>query len=371
MARGLLLGLAMLMAVGGGCPEPSGVEVELETLLTSNDFPVAIAFASDGRAFYTEKETGLVRVISAAGALLAQPFADVATVSNSERGLLGIALHPDFDQNGYLYVFYTRSSTAQDTRTSNAATDNRVVRFTANGNVADGGEELIVSLPVQPGPRHNAGNIAVGPDGKLYVTIGDLEDEDAAQDIDDERGRILRYNDDGSIPADNPFGADNPTYALGLRNSFDFAFDPVSGELFAAETAPTNRDEINLLHAGSNAGWPLVGGSSNGSPPDVDAGDYVDPIRDYSNGVVVPTGVAFAPDDTYGAASQNALFVGQNSTGRVVRITLNAARDAMVSETTFIQLPTGQSIVDVAFAPSGMMYVVTDTAIHRVLPTAE
>ncbi len=377
MTRGFMYGVATLWTLGAlGCGtmpgdpgsgdpgDPGGEGIAITTLVSDAEFPIALAFAPDGRIFFTEKETGRIRIIDATGQLLDEPFADVAVVSNSERGLLGIAIHPDFDVNGYVYAFYTRSSTTQDTRTDAAASDNRVVRFTADGN-AGTDETLILQLPVQPGPNHNGGNIHFGPDGKLYISLGDLADTTNSQSIDVLPGKILRINDDGSTP-DNPFAADSLMYVLGLRNSFDFTHDPVSGTIFATENGTSLHDEINRLPAGSNGGWPLVEGDSEGAPPAVSFGNYVEPFVEYP-GIVVPTGIAFAPDDTFGAESEEQLFVGQFITGRIIRYTLNDARDAVVSESTFADQIAG-GITDLTFAPDGTLYVTTSTSILRITP---
>ncbi len=344
---------------------PNGTGLKISVVVPDTAYSVAIAVAPDGRVFYTEKETGKVRIVTPAGTLLATSFADVPVVANSERGLLGIALHPDFASNGYVYVFYTRSS-GDDNRDSASVVDNRVVRFTADGDVADGDEELIVSLPATPGPRHNGGNLHFGPDGKLYVTLGDLADSANSQDPDVLPGRILRYNDDGTIPTDNPFGGTNPTFALGLRNSFDFDFDPVSGTLFASENGTNETDEVNRLPAAANGGWPHVEGVAATPPVEVVTGDYVDPVV-ATQGVVVPTGIAFAPDDTFGASPANPFYLGEFNTGRIIRYTLNDDRTAVAAQRTWAQGFSG-GITDLTFAPDGSMYVCTTTAILKVTP---
>jgi glucose/arabinose dehydrogenase len=356
-----------LVGCGAAPGDPGGEGIEISTILSNAEFPIALAFAPDGRLFFTEKETGRIRIIDSAGALRETPFADVAVVFNGERGLLGVAIHPDFEQNGYVYAFYAHSSTGEDTRTSSAATDNRVVRFTADGNTGSD-ETLILQLPVEPGPNHNGGNLHFAPEGKLYVTIGELTDTTNSQDINELPGKILRINDDGSIPADNPFGAGSAVFALGLRNSFDFTFDPVSGVIFATENGTFLHDEVNRLPAGSNGGWPQVEGDSDGSPPAVANGTYVEPIVE-TTGSVVPTGIAFAPDDTFGEGFEGQLFVSQFVFGRIIRYTLNAARDAVVSEATFAELIPG-GITDLAFAPDGSLYVSTTTSILRITPSA-
>lgn len=210
--RWRLAGLgAVLLVVAISCPPvlppadpagPAGSGVRIETVIPEARFPVALTFVPDGRAFFTEKETGQVRILTAEGQLLADPLVDVPVAANSERGLLGIVLHPDFGENGLVYVYYTRSSTGEDTRTSTAAQDNRVVRFTVEGNVGRD-ETLILSLPVTPGPIHNGGNLRFGPDGKLYVTIGEVNQRDRAQTLDTLAGKILRIDvDRDDFPTD-------------------------------------------------------------------------------------------------------------------------------------------------------------------------
>lgn len=365
-AWGAVFGVVTVLSGCGATPgDPGGEGLEITTILSDAEFPIAMAFAPDGRLFFTEKETGRIRILDTNGQLLDAPFADVGVVFNSERGLLGLAIHPDFEQNGYVYAFYTRSSTALDTSTNNAASDNRVVRFTANGNTGTD-ETLIFQLPVQPGPNHNGGNIHFGPDGKLYITIGELAQTSNSQSLDVLPGKILRINDDGSIPTDNPFAADNAAFAVGLRNSFDFTFDPVGGTLFATENGTFRHDEVNRLPAGSNGGWPQVEGDSDGSPPSPANGTYVEPIVEYT-GSVVPTGIAFAPDDTFGADAPNHFLVASFNSGRIFRYTLNAARDAVISEDTFATQIAG-GITDLTFAPDGSLYVSTSNSILRITP---
>jgi glucose/arabinose dehydrogenase len=345
---------------------PATVEGVVEELLPEANFPVAIAFAPDGSAYYTEKETGRIRMLTAEGELLAEPFADVTVVANSERGLLGVALHPDFADNGLVYAFYTSSNLAADSRDSGAAVDNRVVRFTSNeARTESTSEELIISLPVAPGPNHNGGNIHFGPDEKLYITFGDLAEGSNAQDLNALPGRILRLNDDGSIPVDNPFGPDNPAFALGLRNSFDFAFDPESDVIFATENGTNQHDEINRLPARANGGWSRVEGSAE-EPPEVTAGFYVDPVYEYQ-GIVAPTGIAFAPDATFGTSRESHLFVGEFLTGRVWMFSVSNDRETISPGDVFVQGLAG-GITDLAFAPDGTLFVLTSTKIYRVVP---
>ena len=214
--------------------------------------------------------------------------------------------------------------------------------------------------------RHNGGNIHFGPDGKLYVSEGDIFDTSNAQRLDVLPGRILRLNDDGGIPDDNPFGADNPTFALGLRNSFDFTFDPLTGVIFATENGTNLHDEVNRLPATSNGGWPLAEGCSAGGL-NVQFGTYVEPLAQ-SQGSVVPTGIVFVPNMLYGAATQNQLLVAESGRGHILRYTLNADRDAFTEAAVFIEGLGG--ISDLEIAPDGTLYVTTLSpgAVVRLLP---
>src|SRR5262249_14377167 len=150
----------------------------------------------DGRVFVAE-QGGTLRVIQN-GTLLTTPFLSVNVDSNGERGLVGVALDPNFETNGFVYVYYT---------VPGAGVHNRISRFTANGNVAAAGsEDVLLNLdPLSNATNHNGGPMAFGPDGKLYVAVGENANGSNAQSLGTNLGKVLRLNPDGSIPADNPF----------------------------------------------------------------------------------------------------------------------------------------------------------------------
>lgn len=361
-----LFGMALLLPLVGcvdtpspadpGGPQGDGLSF---SKITDAAFPIAMAIAPDGRIFYTEKATGRVRVIKNA-ALLPTPFVQVSTNSFNERGLLGITLHPDFANNGFVYVYYTLAGDA-----ALGAEANRVARFVADGDVAAPGETPIIDLPVSAATNHNGGNIRFGPDGKLYITIGELADAPTAQDLGKLQGKILRLNDDGTVPADNPMPG-SAIYAYGVRNSFDFTFDPVSEEIFATENGPESDDEINRILAGGNYGWPNVVGYADGAEKTfADANpNYYDPLIAI-NPVTAPTGIDFSPNTLFGKAFT--LYFGEYKTGRIYAVELNDARDASTSQAQFAAgIPGG--ITDVQFAPDGSMYILTGEAIWRVTP---
>ncbi|HEX5701912.1 MAG TPA: CHRD domain-containing protein [Pyrinomonadaceae bacterium] len=275
-------------------------------VVTGLDQPTTMAFLKANEFFVLERATG--RVQRVLNGQLQAPALDLAVNNNSERGLLGIALHPNFAFNGYVYLYWTESSTGADTAdvASVPTLGNRVDRYIWNGSSLTFDRNLIRLRAVQEDAgqpqrgNHNGGIVRFGLDGKLYILIGDVGRRGFLQNLncgptatcpgpmvaDDQfggpepdnnhlTGAILRLNDDGSTPADNPY-AGIPTvqeteitanirklFAYGIRNSFGMAFDPWSGNLWTQENGDDAFDEINRVPAGFNGGWvQLIGPSS-------------------------------------------------------------------------------------------------------------
>ncbi len=218
--------------------------------------PTAMAFAPDGRIFVAQ-QGGKLRVVKD-GRLLSQPFVTVKTDSRGERGLLGVAVDPNFASNGYVYVYYTAKT---------PRVHNRVARFTASGDVAAGGSmRTILELnDLSERQNHNGGAIHFGRGGKLYIAVGENAQESNAQSLKNLKGKLLRINKDGSIPRDNPFvkqtsGRNEAIWALGLRNPFSFAVQPGSGKIYINDVGATRWEEINRGVKGANYGWPRYEG---------------------------------------------------------------------------------------------------------------
>lgn len=228
--------------------------------------PTALAFLPDGRIFVCE-QTGAVRVIKD-GAVLTEPFLQVAVSATGERGLLGIAIDPNFENNGYVYVYYTVAS---------APLHNRISRFTAVGDVAAPGSEILVLRldNLSTATNHNGGAMHFGLDGKLYVAVGENARGDNAQNLDTYHGKFLRINADGSVPEGNPFAEGSAqkqrVWAYGLRNPYTFAIHPESGRIIVNDVGQNTWEEINdATTAGQNFGWPVEEGMPDGpgtSPP--------------------------------------------------------------------------------------------------------
>lgn len=258
--------------------------------------PTAMRFAPDGRLFVAE-QSGTLRVIDENGALLPTPFLTVTTTTTGERGLLGLAFHPNFETNGYIYVYYTVP----------APLHNRISRFQASPidpNISTGTEEIIFELsPLNPANTdHNGGAMNFGPDGKLYVATGENKNSLNAQSFTNTLGKILRINDDGSIPSDNPFyntatGDNRAIWNYGFRNPFSIDFS-TSGRLFINDVGQKAYEEVNDGIAGANYGWPYREGTDEGivvpSPPGFTSQD---PLFQYDHGYAgfscAVTGAAF------------------------------------------------------------------------------
>ena len=221
----------------------SNSESDFVTILAENlDKPRAIAVSND-RIFVTEKD-GMIKVIQN-NTLLESPLATLRGADVFDGGLLGIALHPNFSTNHYMYVFLTYE---EDDNLWN-----KILRITESENKLQNAEIILDKIPGSS--FTNGGFMKFGPDEKLYVGTGTVSDAShLPQDLNSLSGKILRLNDDGTIPDDNPF-SNSPVYSLGHRNPQGMTWDD-DGNLFVAEFGPEKNDEINLIQAGKNYGWP-------------------------------------------------------------------------------------------------------------------
>jgi aldose sugar dehydrogenase len=346
--------------------------------------PTAMAFIGPADILVLQKEDGLVRrVIN--GVLQPGQVLDVAVDNASERGLLGIAIHPSFPSAPFVYLYYTQSSTTGDSSGSPLA--NRVYRYIWNGSALVT-PSLILDLPVTPGPNHDGGTMIFGPDGKLYVAIGDLNRNGQLQNFPigpapDDTGVIFRINDDGSAPNDNPFFALGGNlakyYAYGVRNSFGLAFDPITGALWDSENGPNSYDEINLVLPGFNSGWERIMGPVSRDLQGV--GDlvmfpgahYADPKFSWLN-PAGPTALVFLNSASLGVEHQNDLFVGDINNGNLYRFRMNVSRNGFTftspglsdlvadSDAEFQEVLLGigfGGITDLKVGPDGLLYVLS------------
>jgi glucose/arabinose dehydrogenase len=377
----LLLALAALLGpalpAAAGTPPPGFTE----TVVTDDvSQPTAIAFLPDGRLLVTQK-TGALRQVSGG---VTTTLVTIPVCTGSEMGLLGVAVDPDFTNNGFIYLY--RTNPAPGGCGSSSGRFNQVVRVTMapDGTVAIGSLVVLLTGIRTDNGNHDGGGLRIGPDQKLYVAVGDtgLGDNQGgpgsstnpyAQDLDALEGKVLRLNLDGTAPADNPFvgvvGARPEVFAYGFRNPFRFGFDPSTGSLWLGDVGDLTFEEIDVVVAGGNYSWPYCEGVQPGGC--AEPGD-VAPILTYphSGGASLGStviGGAFAPAG-YGAFGTHYFFADYID-GTIYRASLNGARDDFASApATFVS--SAQGPVDVIFGPDGALYYVAIFAgeVLRVAP---
>ena len=250
---------------------PDDIDLTESRVVAENlDVPWGIAFLPDGDALVTERDTASLLLVSAAGDVT--PLGTVPGVTpTSEGGLLGVAVSPTYADDQTVFVYATTEA------------DNRVLSGTAEDLVAGRGTPILTGIP--RGDLHNGGRLAFGPDDKLYVTTGEINQADLAQDLDSLGGKILRIEPDGSIPADNPFDG-SPVWSYGHRNVQGIAWDD-EGRMWETEFGSQLWDEVNLIEPGNNYGWPAAEGTGN-------LDGMVDPYAVFSTFAASPSGLAYA-----------------------------------------------------------------------------
>ena len=304
----------------------------------------SMAFSPDGRLFYTEKNTGSIRILQD-NKVLDRPFATVSDVYvNWEQGLLGITLDPDFEQNHFVYAYYTvRGITSPDPV-------NRVVRFTEENNEGKDMKVLLDNIPASRG-YHAGGALAFGPDDKLYVAVGDATEHPFAQDPGILIGKLLRINRDGTIPQDNPF-PNSPVYTLGHRNMYGIAFDKYGTGLLS-ENGDYYYDEINLIQKAGNYGFPTFQ-PANRSPELANSSTSIIPLRSYWD-TIAPTQMIYYTGDRI-PLLKNKFVVGSYS-GDLYIFRLDNKTKSIVEESRIdLENYPFKPVVGVAESPEGDVY---------------
>jgi glucose/arabinose dehydrogenase len=303
-------------------------KVEVSTLATDLEVPWSFAFLPGGDALVTERDSGKLLRVSPSGEV--QEIQKLPEGGSGEGGLLGVAVSPDYEDDRFIYAYYT------------TRVDNRVVRF----RMGERPEPILTGIPVNT--YHDGGRIRFGPDGMLYVSTGDAGESGNSQDRNSLGGKILRVEPDGSIPPDNPFPG-NPVYSYGHRNVEGLAWDS-EGQLYASEFGASTWDEVNRIEAGENYGWPAVegrGGEDQG---------YVDPITVWPTSEASPSGTEIMVE---GAIPQweGDLFVAALRGERLWHLELNDRGD-VVDREKLLDREVGR-VRDVIQAPDGSLWVST------------
>jgi glucose/arabinose dehydrogenase/Ca2+-binding RTX toxin-like protein len=357
-----------------------------DTLVTRVESPTALAFTPDGRLLVTS-EPGRLRVYEN-GALLANPALDISSkvCTNGARGLLGVAVDPNFATNNYIYLYYTFKKHGVCDQNTARVPVNRVERYVlSDSNIATPNKILVDNIPNMH--HNNAGDLRFGKDGYLYVTVGDgacdyagdsgcFGQNDASRDPHILLGKILRITRDGGIPATNPYtGPDSArcnltgrtdvgkkcqeTFASGLRNPFRFAFDPnASGTRFFINDVGEGRwEEVSEGRSGADYGWNLCEGNHDNPnmPGSVNCGaaPYTPPIHEYSHntGCSSITAAAFVPNGLWPASYDDSYLYGDYTCGKIFKLTPDGAGG--FTRTEFVTGLGENSAVAMTFGPHG------------------
>jgi len=314
----------------------SGVEIIAEGLQA----PRSIDISKEGRIFISEKR-GSIRVVDN-GTLLTEPVGDIKAENIGDAGLLGLTLHPNFTQNHLFYVYYTYSNST--------GLFNKVLMLKESNNRIIDSKTILDGIPGND--YRDGGRIKFGLDGKLYVSTGDASNPELSQDLNSLAGKILRINEDGTIPQDNPF-SNSAVFAYGFRNAQGLAWAPNSGALYSSDQGGAGNDEINLISPGKNYGWPHELCNSNG-----DDNRYTPPLVCF-NPSLEPSGIAFAFSNKLGY--QNHLIVATLKGSHLRDIDFDSG-----SQNTIL-VGYGR-LIDLVESEDGSIYVLTSNTDGRALP---
>ena len=337
---GVLYGLSLVGQFGvAPTAEPDGAsQGRAATVLARGlEIPWSLIFLPGGDILITERP-GRIRLYDAAAGLHDEPLLVVSDVAHTgEGGLLGIAVHPAFPAQPYVYVYHTYQA-AQGLA-------NRVVRYTFTDGALVGGQVIIDAIP--GANIHNGGRLRFGPDGFLYISTGDAAVPDLSQQVDSLAGKILRLADDGAIPADNPF-AGSPIFSLGHRNPQGMAWDD-GGRLWVTEHGQSATDEVNLIWPGANYGWPIIRGDD--AVPGLES-----PFLHSGRDTWAPSGIAYVDGRLFFAGLRGAsLFELTVSSGVLGR---------------HLQGQFGR-LREVAVGPDGYLYILSSNRDGRGIPSAD
>jgi glucose/arabinose dehydrogenase len=320
----LVAGLVLAGSTLTGCHGP----VHVVPLITGVDWPTSFFVTPDGREiWYSERFTGEIhrRVLDTGADTVVFTVTDLLTTG--ERGLLGLAQHPDPSQP-FIYAYATRDVAG--------VAHNHVLKITLSGGVGVS-SQVIFDSTVSLGTHHNGGRIKFGPNGMLYIVVGEYTTPANSQNLanTNKAGKIHRITPDGAVPANNPI-AGNTIWAYGIRNSFGFGFDPVNNQLWASDNGPECNDEVNLVVKGGNHSWGAA--ATCATPPAAPANTNQDgplprnqPAHFYLSPIGI-TGLAFCQNCGAGAAAEGQMIVASANNGQIRRLGLSGDRTTVVSD---------------------------------------
>jgi glucose/arabinose dehydrogenase len=339
-----------------------GIEVQLEMLMDGLNHPWGMAFLPDGRLLITERNTGRLYILNTDNTL-SKPLDGVPKVwARGQGGLMDVALHPEYEDNNYIYLSYAKPGPGGKATTAlgrGKLTDGRINNF----------QDIFVQEPFIQGPNHFGNRIEFSPDGRyLFFALGERFQFDPAQDVSNHLGSVIRISPDGGVPDDNPFvgrdNAQNEIWSYGHRNIEAMAFQPQTEALWIGEMGPRGGDELNKIEKGANYGWPVVswGEHYNGRdiPDPPTHPEFTDAVRHWTP-VISPSGMVFYQGEMFPEWKNNAL-IGGLTHHELISLTFDGTE---VTEEDRLELPA--RIRDVETAPDGSIYLLTDQGNGKVL----
>lgn len=357
-----LLVVALPIATATAQDQPG---FRIEKVVEGIDIPWGMAWLSDGDMLVSNRAGQLYRVH---GDQLSAPLQGLPEIHvNGQGGLLDIVLHPNYAQNGWIYISY--SSPAGPGAGSHTA----IMRAKLQGNSLSEQQVLYKAEENTERGQHYGSRIAFDRDGYLYFSIGDRGAHfENAQQLDRDGGKIYRLHDDGRVPADNPFvampDAKPEVFSHGHRNPQGLAMHPVTGQIWEHEHGPMGGDEVNLIEAGKNYGWPIIGYgvNYNGQPLAVASSrDGIEQPKFYWDPSIAPSGMAFINSDKYGEELRNHLLIGSLKFNYIVHLVLED-NNIVANEIVFDGIGRVRNIKQ---GPDGYIYVATEgNGIMRIVP---
>jgi len=368
MVAAVLAGIITLstFAADGEIVRTDEYTLQVRIIAQGLEHPWGLAFLPDGRMLVTERE-GRLRIVRDAK-LDVRPVPGLPPIAaHGQGGLLDVALHPRYAQNGWIYLSYAARVAG--------LVGTEVLRARLKNDRLEDVQVIFRMQPKTSGGRHFGSRIVFDHQGFLYVTLGERGEQERAQRLDEHLGKIVRLHDDGRIPEDNPFrkhpGARPEIFSLGNRNVQGAALHPVTGELWAHEHGPQGGDELNVIRAGVNYGWPIITyGRNYGTGTKIGEGTHkpgmAQPLH-YWVPSIAPSGMAFYTGDKF-TKWRGDLFIGALRDQMLVRLRLDGEK--VVNEERMLKGTLGR-IRDVRQGPDGYIYLLTDEAdgvIARIEP---
>lgn len=343
---------------------PQNTPFTAELLIDEIPIPWGMAFLPDGSMLVTEISGDLIHFKDGKKTMVS----NVPKVyKRGQGGLLDVAIHPDYENNGWIYLSY--ASDEGDEKGGNTA----LMRAKLKDNALVNNEVLYKATPNTTKGQHFGSRIVFDNDGYLFLSIGERGDRDTnPQDLTRDGGKIYRFNDDGSIPEDNPFvgkeGAKTAIYSYGHRNPQGLAKNPITGEIWDNEHGPQGGDEINIIAPGANYGWPLVtyGINYSGTPitDKTEMEGMTQPIH-YWVPSIAPSGMAFVSSDAYGADWKGSVLVGSLKFQYLERLAMDGNK---VTKREKLMADLGR-VRDVREGPDGLIYVAVEgKGVYKLVP---